>query len=85
MRVGGELALLLGVQHPLPQQLGRAAAYDRDNITPPPGRFSKLDGSTTKRVPIPNDKSSESSRRDVSDADSYGTDTIPTIVEISTM
>ena len=34
----------------------------------PLGRFSKLDCSTTKRVPIPNDKSSESSRRDVSNA-----------------
>ena len=28
------------------------------------GRFSKLDCSTNKRVPVPNDMSSESSRRD---------------------
>ena len=36
----------------------------------PLGEFSKLDCSTTKRVPlpIPSDASSESSRRDVSDA-----------------
>ena len=32
---------------------------------PPLGRFSKLDCSTAKRVPIPNGTSSESSRRDV--------------------
>ena len=32
-----------------------------------------------------NDTSSESSRRDVSSADLFSTDTIPTVVEISTM
>ena len=53
-------------------------------ITHPWGGFSKLDCSTTKRVPIPNDTSSESSRRDVSSADLFGSGTIPT-VEISTM
>ena len=46
-------------------------------------RFCKLECSTTKRVPIPNDTSSESSRRDVYNAD-LDTDTIPT-VETSTM
>ena len=39
-------------------------------------RFSKLDCSTTKRVLILNDMSSESSRRDVSSADLFGTGTI---------
>ena len=45
------------------------------------GRFSKPDCSTTKRVPVPtlNDTSSESSRRDVSCADQFGTGTIPTV------
>ena len=54
----------------------------------PLGRFSKLDCSTTKRVPTPNAiyTSSESSRRDVSSADLYGADTTAnTAVEISTM
>ena len=52
----------------------------------PLGRFSELDCSTTKRVlvPTPNDTSSECSRRDVPNADLFGTDTTPT-VEISTM
>ena len=45
--------------------------YDGVHHTPL-GRFSKLDCSTTKRVPIPNDTSSESSRRDVSNADLFG-------------
>ena len=45
---------------------------------------SKVDCSTTKRVPIPNETSSESSRRDVSKADRFGVDTIPT-VEMSRM
>ena len=49
----------------------------------PLGRFSKLDCSTAKRVAIPNDTSSESSRRDVCIADLFGIDPIPT-VEIST-
>ena len=52
--------------------------------TPCLGRFSKLDCSTIKTVPIPNETSSESSRRDVSNAQLGGTGTIPT-VEISTM
>ena len=46
---------------------------------PPSGVVSKLDCSTTKRVPIPNETSSGSSRRGVSDADLSGTDTIPTV------
>ena len=46
--------------------------------------FSELDFSTSKRVLIPNDTYSESSRRDDSNTELYGTDTIPT-AEISTM
>ena len=66
--------------HPSSYHIGRCVSL------PLLGRFSKLDCSTTKRVPvpIPNDMSSESSRRDVSNADTFGTDTIPT-VEISIM
>ena len=41
----------------------------------PLGRFFKLDCSTTKRAPIPNDTSRESSRRDFSKAVLFGTDT----------
>ena len=53
-------------------------------MSPPPlGLSSKLDCSTAKRVPTPNDASSGSSRRDVSDAVLFGADTIPTL-EIST-
>ena len=50
------------------------------------GWFSKLDCSTTKKVPvlIPNDTSSECSRRDDTNADVCGTDSIPT-VETSSM
>ena len=51
------------------------------------GRFSKVDCSTTKRVPTvptPNDTSSESSQPDVSNAELVGTDPIPA-VDISTM
>ena len=47
------------------------------------GRISKLDCSTTKGAPIPNETSSESSRRNVFSADPFGTDIIPT-VEVST-
>ena len=47
-------------------------------------RFPKLDSSATKRVPIPNGTSSESSRREVSNAELFGTDTISTM-ETSTM
>ena len=50
----------------------------------PMGRFSKADCSTTKRVQTPNDTSSESSRRDISNADIFGTVTAPT-VEIPSM
>ena len=50
----------------------------------PLGRFSELDCSTTKRLPIANDTASESSRRDVSNPDLFGTDTTQT-VEISGM
>ena len=50
----------------------------------PLGEFSKLDCSTTKRVSISNDASSESSRRDVSNAVLFGADTIPS-VEILTI
>ena len=49
----------------------------------PLGGVSELDYSTTKRVRIPNDASSESSRRHVSNAVLFDADTIPT-VEIST-
>ena len=42
----------------------------------PLGRFSKRDCSLIKRVPVPNDTCSESSRRDVSNADLLGTGTI---------
>ena len=51
----------------------------------PLGRFSKVDIAATKRVPIPNDASPESSRRDVSNADVFSTGTRPTAVEISSM
>ena len=57
--------------------------YD-DVYHTPLGRFSQLDCSTTKRVPIPNDTSSASSRRAVSNAEILGDDTIPT-AEISTL
>ena len=50
----------------------------------PLGRLSKPDCSTTKRGAIPNDTSSESSRRDISNADIFGTVTAPT-VEIPSM
>ena len=56
-----------------------AVPYTTVYITPP-GGFPKLDCSTTKRVTIPTDASSESSRRD---AVLFGADTVPT-VEIST-
>ena len=51
------------------------------------GRFSKVDCSTTKRVPIvpiPNDTSPKSARRHISNADLVGTGTIPA-VETSTV
>ena len=48
--------------------------YDGVHHTPL-GRFSKLDCSTIKIVSIPNDTFSESSRRDVSGADLFGTGT----------
>ena len=50
----------------------------------PPRRFSKVDCSTTKRVPIRNDTSLLSFRRDASNADLFGTATIPTIPTILT-
>ena len=51
--------------------------YDGFVYHPPPlGRFSKVDCSTTDRVPIPNDTSSESSRRDVPNADLFGANAI---------
>ena len=56
----------------------------RQCISHTPGALSKLDSSATKRVPIPNDTSSESPWRDIFNADLYGAGTIPT-VEISTM
>ena len=64
--------LSLGVQY----RTRRCISYS-------PGGVSKLDCSTTRRVPIPNDASSESSRRNVSNAILFGARTIPT-VEIST-
>ena len=48
------------------------------------GWFSKLHCSTTKRVPIPNDTSAASSRRDVSNAYLCGASIIPT-VEVSSI
>ena len=51
----------------------------------PLGEVSKLDCSTDKRVPIPNDASSESSLTDASNAHVVATGTIPTAVEISIM
>ena len=53
-------------------------------ITPPLRRFSKLDCSTTKRVPIPNDTSPETSRQGGSNAGLCGTGPVPT-VEISSL
>ena len=46
----------------------------------PLGRVFELDISTTKRVAIPNDASSESFRRDDANADLFGTGTVPTVV-----
>ena len=58
---------------PLPQlRLRRTEGYRiRLCISHPWGVFSKLDRSTTKRVPIPNDTFSESSRRDGSNAERF--------------
>ena len=53
------------------------------HITPTRGGFSKLDFSTTKRVPTTNDTSSERSRQIFSNADMFGMDAVPT-VDIST-
>ena len=65
--------------------LGKALPYRTAHITHTLRRFFQaLDCSTTKRVPIPNDASSESPRLDVSYAGLFGTDGIPTD-EISTM
>ena len=57
----------------------------------PLGRYSKLDCSIplidcsiSNRVEVSNDTSSERSRRDVSNAGLFGTDTIPTIPTIPT-
>ena len=58
--------------------------YEDVDDSPLVGQFSKSDCSATKRVPAPNDTSSESSRRDVSNADYFGAGAIPP-VEISTM
>ena len=60
------------------------AEYDGEYHTPL-GRLFKLDCSTTKRVPISSDTPSESSRRDLSNADLVGTDTMIPRVEISSM
>ena len=63
-------------------RIGRCTSHK-----PPLWRFPKLDCSTTKtvpRVPLPNDRSPESSRRDASNAHFFGTATSPT-VEISRM
>ena len=48
------------------------------------GQFSKIDYSTAKRMPTPNDTCSESALRQVPNADLVGTGSIPT-VEISSM
>ena len=76
---------------PVVSMRGPWVSHESDTVYPirrctshPLGRFSKLDCSTTKRVPIPNDAFSESSHRDVSNADRFGTGSIPT-VEISRM
>ena len=45
-------------------------------ITPSWGRYSKLDCSTNKRVPIPNDTSAESSRRDASNVEPFWPSTL---------
>ena len=59
--------------------------YTYDGVyNTPLGRFSKLDCSPTKTVPIANENSSGSSRRDASYADIFGTDTVPD-AEISSM
>ena len=74
------------VQQPVPlMTAGHELCITQSHYHAPLERFSKLDCSTAKRVPIPNDSSSESSRRDVSSADLLSTDTavnIPT-VEVS--
>ena len=67
--------------------LGYVLGYQHTTVyITPLGRFPKLDCSATKRapiVPIPNDTSSaESSRRDISNADLFGTDPV-SIVEMS--
>ena len=59
--------------------------YKRQVYHTPLGRFSKIDCPKTTRASIPIDTSSESSRRDVSNASLLGIDTIPTAVETSTM
>ena len=62
-----------------PVYLSHSTAYPIQPwvLHPPKGLFfSKPDCSTTKRVPIPNDASSESSRRDLSNTDLCGADTI---------
>ena len=51
--------------------------------TPPWGRISKFDCSTTTRVPTPKYSSSDGYRRGASNADLFCTDTIPAAVEIS--
>ena len=66
----------------LMRELRQSTAYDAVHHTPL-GCFCKVDCSTTKRVPIPNDMSRESFRRDVSRVDLFGTGSILT-VEIST-
>ena len=59
--------------------------YDGVCHPPPWGGVPSSITPTTKRAPIPNDASSESSRRDVFNYDLFGIDTIPTAVEISSM
>ena len=48
----------------------RSTVYEAVYVTPL-GRFSKVNCSTTKRVQMPNDASSERSRRDVYNADPF--------------
>ena len=61
--------------------IARDLPYRTVYITPLLGLF-KLDRSSTKRMPIPNDRSPESSRRDASNADFFGTHIYPSCADI---
>ena len=55
------------------------------SITPSWGGFSSSIARHPKRVPIPNDSSSECAGRDVFNADLFGTDTTISTVEMSAL